>query len=281
MYKVRKLILKLFSPVTIMFIPHGRTKVYGVKLPFLSIFLLISLTFAFNVYVLSKAVNTIEYYRMKQEFSYIMTKFNELKSTIVTLKHAEAELSRIFSLKSKKEILESLTFNPSGDINIEELKKISEKAIESVSEIKSFLSQQHDIYRSTPLGWPVNGEITSYFGKREHPKYGYEELHTGIDISVPSGTEIKATADGIVVFSGYQARNGNVVMIKHGYGFTTVYAHNKQNLVTVGQRVKRGEIIAISGNTGSTTGPHLHYEVWKNNSPVNPLSYLKEDPNVF
>lgn len=70
-------------------------------------------------------------------------------------------------------------------------------------------------------------------------------------------------------------------MIKHGYGFTTVYAHNKQNLVTVGQRVKRGEIIAISGNTGSTTGPHLHYEVWKNNSPVNPLSYLKEDPNVF
>lgn len=260
-----------------MLIPHGRAKVYGVKIPFLLLFLFVCCWLALNIYIFSVAVNTIEYYQMKQNFSYIMDKFNELKSTIISLKHAEAEFKKIFSLKSKREILESINFQPSGDIDIEELKKHAEEAINRVSEIKKFLSEQRDLYKSTPLGWPVKGEITSPFGKRKHPKYGYEEIHTGIDISVPSGTEIKATADGIVVFSGYHGRNGNVVMIKHGYGFTTVYAHNKQNLVSVGQKVKRGDIIAISGNSGSTTGPHLHYEVWKNNSPVNPLPYLKED----
>lgn len=260
-----------------MIVPHGRTKVYGVKIPLLLICLFIFFGLAFNVYIFSTAVNTIEYYQMKQNLSSIMNKFDELKSTIISLKNAEAEFNRIFSLKSKKEILESINFHPSGEINIEELKQHAEKTINTVSEIKKFLSEQQDIYKSTPLGWPVKGEITSPFGKREHPKYGYEEIHTGIDVSVPSGTEIRATADGIVVFSGYHGRNGNVVMIKHGYGFTTIYAHNKQNLVNVGQKVKRGDVIALSGNTGSTTGPHLHYEVWKNNSPVNPLSYLKED----
>lgn len=277
MYKLKKLISKIFSPITIMLIPHGRAKVYGLKIPFLLIFLFICFGLIFNIYVFYKAVNTVEYYQMKQKLSFTMNKFNELKSIIISLKHAEAEFNKIFSLKSKKKILESVNFHSSGDIDIEELKKHAEKAMNTVSEIKKFLSEQQDIYKSTPLGWPVKGDITSSFGKREHPKYGYEEIHTGIDISVPSGTEIRATADGIVVFSKYQGRSGNVVMIKHGYGFTTVYAHNKQNLVNVGQEVKRGDIIAISGNTGSTTGPHLHYEVWKNNSPVNPLSYLNED----
>ncbi|MCS7214889.1 MAG: peptidoglycan DD-metalloendopeptidase family protein [Thermodesulfovibrio sp.] len=277
MYKIKKLILKIFSPITFMLIPHGKTRAYAVKIPFLIIFLFIISWIAFNLYVFSIAVNTIEYYQMKQKFSSIMHKFDELKSTIVSLKKAEEEFNKIFSLKSKREILETINFHPSGDIDIEELKKQAEKTVETVIEIKKFLSEQKDIYKSTPLGWPVKGEITSYFGKREHPKYGYEEIHTGIDISIPSGNEIRATADGIVVFSGYQGRNGNVVIINHGYDFTTVYAHNKQNLVSTGQKVKRGDVIAISGSTGSTTGPHLHYEVWKNNTPVNPLSYLKED----
>jgi len=275
--KLKKLLLKISSPVTIMFVPHGRKKIFGFKVPFSVIFLFFFLWFAFNIYVFSIAINTAEYYRMKQNFSYIMNKFHELRSTIVSLKHAEEEFKRILSVKSKKEMLESINFNPSGDIDIEELKKHAEEAINAVSEIKKFLSEQKDIYRSTPLGWPVRGEITSPFGKREHPKFGYEEIHTGIDISVHPGTEIKATADGIVVFSGYNGNNGNVVMLKHGYGFTTIYAHNKQNLVKTGQKVKRGDIIAISGNTGSTTGAHLHYEIWQNNKPVNPLSYLKEE----
>lgn len=260
-----------------MFIPHGKTKVYGLKIPFSFILLFICLLTAFNVYVFSIAVNSFEYYQMKQKFNSIMDRFNELRTTIISLKKAEEELNKIFSLKSKKEILEQVKINPSGDINIEELKKHAEEAINTVSEIKKFLSEQQDLYRATPLGWPVNGAITSYFGMREHPKSGNEEFHTGIDISVSTGSEVRATADGIVVFSGYQGRNGNVVVIRHGYGFSTVYAHNSKNLINVGQRVKRGDIIALSGSTGITTGPHLHYEVWKNNTPINPLPYLKEE----
>ncbi len=259
-----------------MFIPHGKTKVYGLKIPFSFILLFICLLTAFNVYVFSIAVNSFEYYQMKQKFNSIMDRFNELRTTIISLKKAEEELNKIFSLKSKKEILEQVKINPSGDINLEELKKYAEEAINTVSEIKKFLSEQQDLYRATPLGLPVNGTITSYFGMREHPKTGNEEFHTGIDISVSTGSEVRATADGIVVFSGYQERNGNVVIIRHGYGFATIYAHNSKNLINVGQRVKRGDIIALSGSTGTTTGPHLHYEVWKNNTPINPLPYLKE-----
>lgn len=275
--KLKKILSKIAYPVTIMFIPHGRTKTFGLKIPFFAILLFFFLWSGFTIYVFSIAINTAEYYHMKQNFSYVMNKFNELRSTIASLKHAEEEFKRILSLKSKKQILESINFNPSGDIDIEELKRHAEEAVNTVGEIKKFLSEQRDIYRATPSGWPLKGEITSPFGKREHPKYGYEEFHTGIDISVPLGTEIKATADGIVVFSGYNGGNGNVVMLKHGYGYTTIYAHNKQNFVKTGQRVKRGDVIAISGNTGSTTGAHLHYEIWQNNKPVNPLSYLKED----
>lgn len=277
MYKLKKSLSKILSPITIMLIPHGRTKVYRLKIPFSFIVLIVCIWLVFNLYVFSVAVNTAEYYMMKQKFSSIMNKFNELRSTIISLKHAEEELNRIFSLKSKKEIFENLKIQPSGDINIDELKKLSEETINSVNEIKKFLSEQQNIYKSTPLGWPVKGEITSFFGKREHPKYGHEEFHTGIDLSVSTGTEVRATAEGIVVFSGYQAGNGNIVMLKHGYGFTTIYAHNQKNLVNVGQKIKRGDIIALSGSTGTTTGPHLHYEIWKDNTPVNPLPYLKEE----
>ncbi|WP_297208902.1 MULTISPECIES: M23 family metallopeptidase [Thermodesulfovibrio] len=277
LYKLKKFLRKLFSPITIMLIPHGKAKVLGLKVPFSLILLFLCLWSAFSIYVFSVAVDTFEYYRMQREFSYVMSQFRELKDTIIALRNSEMEFKRLFSLKSKNEILESLDFSPSGDINIEELKMQADKAINSVAEIKKFLSEQQDLYRSTPKGFPLEGNITSYFGNREHPKFGREEFHTGIDISASTGTEIRATADGIVVFSGYQGRNGNVVMIRHGYGFTTVYAHNQKNLVTIGQRVKRGDIIALSGSTGTTTGPHLHYEIWKDNRPINPLAFIKEE----
>ncbi len=104
---------------------------------------------------------------------------------------------------------------------------------------------------------------------------GKPSFHSGLDISVPHGTHVKATADGIVSFSGWTAGSGHTVVIEHGHGFSTAYAHNKQNLVKVGQRVKRREAIAVSGSTGVSTGPHVHYEIWKNGHHVNPAAYLE------
>ena len=96
-----------------------------------------------------------------------------------------------------------------------------------------------------------------------------------MDISAAPGNPVTATADGIVSFSGWNGGSGNLVVIEHGFGYSTFYAHNKMTAVKVGQRVKKGDVIAYVGSTGNTTGPHLHYEVWKNGSPVNPKSFIE------
>lgn len=99
-------------------------------------------------------------------------------------------------------------------------------------------------------------------------------MHTGVDISTDLGMEIHATADGIVTYAGKTKNSGNVLVVEHGHGFSTAYAHNKENLVDVGQRVTRGETIGLAGSTGRSTGPHVHYEIWKGGGHVNPSKYL-------
>jgi len=106
-------------------------------------------------------------------------------------------------------------------------------------------------------------------------------LHSGVDIEMPVGTPVKATAEGIVSFSGWGYKMGYVVVLEHGHGFSTVYAHNSKNMVAVAQRVKRGQVIAASGSTGRTTGAHVHYEVWKERNPINPLPYMSGGHDIF
>ena len=103
---------------------------------------------------------------------------------------------------------------------------------------------------------------------------GKPNFHSGTDLSVPQGASVRATADGIVSFSGWTAGSGNTVVIEHGHGFSTAYAHNQKALVTVGQRVVRGDPVALSGSTGISTGPHVHYEIWKNGRHTDPAGFL-------
>jgi len=125
------------------------------------------------------------------------------------------------------------------------------------------------------LGWPVPDltELTSPFGMRTHPTLGGERLHTGLDLSVPEGTPIVATGPGVVVRAGFTAVNGRFVVIDHGFGVTTAYLHNSRVLVSEGQRVAAGEFVAESGNTGRSTGPHLHYQLELERQPVDPLYF--------
>jgi murein DD-endopeptidase MepM/ murein hydrolase activator NlpD len=126
------------------------------------------------------------------------------------------------------------------------------------------------------FSWPVEGGLTSPFGEREHVMGGGgAKFHAGLDISVPSGTPVQAAQAGIVVFSGYNGAYGKVVKLDHAHGFSTLYAHNSRLLVHVGQRINAGEIIGLSGSTGRSTGPHLHFEVHKDGWPVDPLPYLE------
>ncbi len=132
---------------------------------------------------------------------------------------------------------------------------------------------------SIPNIRPLIGIITSAFGFRLHPIYNNIRFHSGIDFAASAGTRVHSTGDGVVVFSGYDKGYGQKITINHGYGFKTIYAHLSKSLVRQGERVSRGEIIGLSGNTGDSTGPHLHYEVQKNNITVNPTAYFLDDNN--
>lgn len=120
---------------------------------------------------------------------------------------------------------------------------------------------------------PVEGRLTSGFGMRVHPIFKVRKMHTGIDIAAPAGTPIRAAEGGVVVEAGYIRGYGYTVIIDHGGGVATLYAHCSALLVAAGQEVKRGQVIARVGSTGYSTGPHLHFEVRVNGEPVNPLSY--------
>lgn len=122
--------------------------------------------------------------------------------------------------------------------------------------------------------WPVNGGVSSGFGYRVHPIYGTRRLHAGLDISGGSGTPIAAAKSGTVLSAGWRGGYGNAVVISHGGGITTLYAHQSRMNVSSGQQVGRGDIVGWVGSTGASTGPHLHFEVRVNGSAVNPRPYL-------
>jgi murein DD-endopeptidase MepM/ murein hydrolase activator NlpD len=122
--------------------------------------------------------------------------------------------------------------------------------------------------------WPVNGAVVSAFGFRIHPIFGTQRFHSGIDVNAGSGTPIAAAAGGVVITSGWMDGYGNTVIVDHGGGFATLYAHQSQLAVSVGQSVNQGAIVGYVGSTGWSTGPHLHFEIRIGGAPVDPLGYL-------
>jgi Membrane proteins related to metalloendopeptidases len=128
----------------------------------------------------------------------------------------------------------------------------------------------------TPSIWPVYARISSPFGERFHPILRRHILHEGVDLAAEFGTKIRATADGRVSFAGWMEGYGLMIIIDHDYGYETRYGHTSSLFVHTGETVKKGQVICLSGNTGESTGPHLHYEVRINGKPVNPVPFLKE-----
>lgn len=136
-------------------------------------------------------------------------------------------------------------------------------------------NQNRAIIRGTGrFSFPSDGSITSSFGSRLHPILGYRRFHAGIDFGATHGSTIRAADSGTVIFAGWYGGYGKAVIIDHGNGLTTMYAHASELLVSEGQGVQRGQAIAAVGSTGLSTGPHLHFEVRQNGEPVNPIAYL-------
>lgn len=160
------------------------------------------------------------------------------------------------------------------DRDLERLKGRVEAQEQGFSDLVSFLEDRKSLLASTPSITPVRGWVTSAFRRRNDPFTGNAVWHRGLDISTGMGTPVLAPADGVVTYTGSKVDFGNILSLDHGYGYLTRYGHNSRIIVRAGQQVRRGQVIAFVGNTGKSTGPHLHYEVLRNGVPVNPQDYI-------
>ena len=158
--------------------------------------------------------------------------------------------------------------------DIERLQSEAVSSEESLSQLLRLLLVKKQLLAHTPSIWPVQGWVTSVFGYRTHPVTGLSQMHEGLDIANRVGTTIIAPASGIVSDIDTHQFFGKIVVISHGFGITTCYAHLHKVFVKLSQRVERGDKIAELGMTGNATGPHLHYEVRMNNIPANPVQYI-------
>ena len=150
----------------------------------------------------------------------------------------------------------------------------SHRQIGSLADLVDHFSEREILLKTTPSIAPARGLLTSSFGSREDPFTGSHTMHSGLDIAAKEGTEIIAPADGVVIFAGEKSEYGNCVVVDHGRDLVTLYGHLNRYIVKAGDKVSRGQHIANVGNTGRSTGSHLHYEVRLNGVPVNPRKYV-------
>ncbi len=282
---------------TLMILPHDTTNVKKIQLNsnWFKIFALISV-----IFWISSLFMFFSYFNLKNKVAYLedvekkaIKQKIEMETLNSKIQFLETQLARLQNMDLKVREMVNLEVNSSGinfaggnsntksdDLtkvmleraeNLEREIKFREK---SMSELIEYLEDRRSLFMATPSLWPVRGFITSDFGWRRDPITGITEFHEGIDIASPYGAKVVAAAEGIVIESGPDGGYGKVVVIDHGYGIVTRYAHLSASYVPVGKKVKKGEVIGAVGNSGKSTGPHVHYEVRIDGVPVNPLKYL-------
>ena len=208
-----------------------------------------------------------KYQRLEKESS-------QTKGQLAELQLYASEVSLAFGLKNAVD----------GTFDLRGEGKLIPSLPESISEYNALKSPDFTRYRrsymrrwetnNVPSLWPVNGRLLSHWGTREDPFRGGEAFHAGVDISAAVGTPVRVTADGVVVHAEYSGAYGKLIVVDHGGGLQTFYAHLSRFEVVEGQEVRRGEVIAASGGTGRVTSPHLHYEVREGGRTKNPYPYL-------
>ena len=160
---------------------------------------------------------------------------------------------------------------------LDELSKKVKVQEQEARTLQSYFQDQQALLAAAPSIWPIRGWVTSEFSSRNDPFTGEKTMHEGMDIAAPVGTVVRATADGTVVFNGIEGGYGHVLVIDHGYGIKTRFGHLARIDVKLGEKVKRGQFVAAVGNSGRSTGPHVHYEVRVNGVADNPRKFLLEE----
>jgi murein DD-endopeptidase MepM/ murein hydrolase activator NlpD len=284
----------LKKTITIMLIPkNAASNIKQYDIPLIHILIVLIITIALFSSAITIIIKRVNYHRVIFENKILTNRIDAFSKEIVKLNEKykkvnelEESLKTLLGMGSKKAIITHSGIGGPKDLTkkftsqngenefkseIERINKQSDLIESEFREIEKYIGELRSIYYATPLGYPViGGWITSPFGRRGN------EFHRGIDFAGKIGTPIHATADGVVSYSGWMGDYGLLVEITHGYGFKTRYGHNLKNVVKLGDKVKRGQVIAYLGQTGNASGPHVHYEVIKYNLPVNPEKYLKE-----
>ncbi len=299
--------------LTIMVIPHGTARPHQITFSLTFIGFMFVCWTGLTAWASYMASEQFDYWRVKAnahlthiKMEYFANELRQAREMLDEVKDADNQLRSLIALGSRDAIIQS-DANPlqrgkggptiaeqtefqsllEGRVTDMSLKDVSRQIsmlrseakhrLDSFQDIKTQIDLQRRIFRATPMGWPVNGYITSRYGDRESPINGLEEYHTGMDIAVPPGTPVRATADGVVQLAGWAGGYGKVVQINHSFGYATRYGHNRQLLVKPGDHIKRGQIVALAGSTGNATGPHCHYEVWHHGRCVNPKRFMKKE----
>lgn len=225
---------------------------------------------------------------LQQQMAELEKRDNEVYRSIFEA-NPLADSARTQAIEKRKEIakVNMLKDDELGNEIAKTLNNITARVayqFESYNAIEKLINNQETKLASIPAIQPVSNKqlnrIASGFGMRIHPIYGIAKMHAGMDFTAPQGTPIYATGDGKVTTAGPGTGTGNHVIINHGYGYETEYMHMVRIKVRSGQNVKRGEVIGWVGNTGASTGPHLHYEVHINGSPVDPVYFFFNDLNA-
>jgi len=295
--------------ITVVVIPENTSRIRQLKfskafLAFSICFIVVCLTaisvIVYDYCMLKKTLPSMhalerEVTAQRAQIQAFAKKIGALKSDMMTLQEFEKKIRVIANVERSAEqdavfgiggsMLEDLDTNlPLTDKHNSLLRQMHAQAEylheastiekEAFAELHKYLLGQKSLLASTPAIWPTTGWVSSGFGYRISPFTGLKEFHQGIDIATRLGTAIIAPADGTVTSVTRKGNLGRAMVITHGYGMVTRYGHLKKGLVTRGARVKRGDKIALVGNSGRTTAPHLHYEVHLNGIPVNPVKYI-------
>ncbi|MEE8319343.1 MAG: M23 family metallopeptidase [bacterium] len=295
---------------TIMILPDETTKVRRYRVPR---FFVRSLLAATVVLTLIFAVVMTDYFQVKNQVSELermRLETRQQKQHLITfaktINDLQSEMNRLRHFDTKLRVMADLDgviypeqfmgiggenpepFNPmETEISFQDkalidnmtrglTRLMTEATIQerSFQELVEYLEDQKSLLASTPSIWPTRGWRTSGFGYRTSPFTGRREMHKGVDVATRTGTAILAPADGIVIFAGREGGFGNMVILDHGYGLVTKFGHASTIEVKRSQRVNRGDVIAKVGNTGRSTGPHLHYEILVNGVAANPMRYI-------
>lgn len=205
-----------------------------------------------------------------------------LRNRINILQEEKAILldSAVADLNAKSRVIESILNSVGVDIQVQVSNENSggpftSSAAGTRDELILRADRYLDTIQNVPLGAPVPGVITSRFGQRIDPINNNPAYHQGVDIRGKMGAELTATADGVVIIQSSDKGNGRYILLDHGNGFRTKYAHLKKSLVSKGEAVKRGQVIGLVGNSGRSTGPHVHYEIHFDDKIVNPTKFVR------